>query len=214
MFEGTSSTSQTIVIDSPNIAAPFEDFYREIFLYALSLMHDPAEAENVADETFLRAYRRLDPLPDSGSLMAWLYRIATRICLGRIRKPAHHTPEEPEAGLDELGVIDRDLPSLQQIAGQNNMSACAQRYLEGLPGNYRAIILLHDLDGLTGPEIAETLGLSLATVKIRLHRAHLKLQALLEAGCIFSQKTQRVITERLVHVLAEPMAAPAGYAGR
>jgi len=184
--------SQTVLIDSPNISALFEGFDREIFRYALSLMHDPAEADDVAQETFLRAYRRLDPLPDSGSLMAWLYRIATRICLDRIRKQARHTPEEPEAGLDELEVADRDLPSLQQIAEQNNMSACVQRYLEGLPASYRAVILLHDLDGLTGPEIAETLNVSLATVKIRLHRAH-KLQAQLEAGCTFSHDERDVL---------------------
>jgi len=181
--------SQTVLIESPNISAPFEDFYGEIFRYALSLMHDVAEAEDVAQETFLRAYRRLDPLPASGSLMAWLYRIATRIGLDRIRKQARHIPEEPGAGLDELEVADRDLPSLQQIAGQNNMSACVERYLEDLPASDRAVIWLHDLDGLTGPEIAETLSVSLATVKIRLQRAHRKLQALLEAGCTFKNTT-------------------------
>ena len=132
---GMSIMSQTVLIDSPNISAPFEDFYGEIFRYALSLMHDPAEADDVAQETFLRAYRRLDPLPDSGSLMAWLYRIATRIGLDRICKQASHTPEEPEAGLDELEVAGRDLPSLQQIAEQNNMSACVQRYFDGLPAS-------------------------------------------------------------------------------
>ncbi len=181
--------SQTVLIDSPNISAQFNDFYREIFRYALSLMHNPAEADDVAQGTFLRAYRRLDPLPDSGSLMAWLYRIATRIGLDRIRKQARHTPDEPEAGPDELEVADCDLPSLQQIAGQNNVSACERQYLDSLPDSYRAVILLHDLDGLTGSEIAETLNVSLATVKIRLHRAHRKLQALLEAGCALKNTT-------------------------
>ena len=97
--------SRTVLIDSPNISAPFEDFYSEIFRYALSLMHDPAEAENVAQETFLRAYRRLDPLPDSGSLMAWLYRIATRIYLDRIRKQGYSTDdEEVEMGASCVAV--------------------------------------------------------------------------------------------------------------
>jgi RNA polymerase sigma-70 factor (ECF subfamily) len=180
---------EAISIDSPNISAPFEDFYGEIFRYALSLLHDPAEAEDVAQETFLRAYRRLDPLPASGSLMAWLYRIATRIGLDRIRKQARYTSEEPEADLDELEVADRDLPSLPHIAEQNSMSACAQRYLDSLPASDRAVILLHDLDELTGPEIAETLSVSLTTVKIRLQRAHRKLHALLEAGCAYKNTT-------------------------
>ncbi len=177
--------SQSVLIDAPSISAPFEDFYREIFVYALSLVHDRAEAEDVAEETFLRAYRRLDPLPDSGSLMAWLYGIATRICLDRTGKQACRMAEKPEAGLDELEAAGRGLPSLQRIAGQNIKSGCTQSYLEGLPAGYRAVILLHDLDELTGPEIAETLNVSLATVNIRLHQAHHNLQAQLEAGCAF-----------------------------
>ncbi len=167
------------------ISALSEDFYREIVRYALSLVHDPVEAGDIAQETFLRAYRRLDPLPNSGSLMAWLYGIATRICLDRIGKQARRTTENPEAGLDELEAAGRGLPSLQQIAGQNIKSFCAQRYLEGLPAGYRAVILLHDVDELTGPEIAETLNVPLATVNIRLHQAHHNLQAQLEAGCAF-----------------------------
>ncbi len=187
VLEARSAMSQAVLVDSRSISAPFEDFYHEVFLYSLSLVHDRAEAEDAAEETFLRAYRRLDPLPDSGSLMAWLYRIATRICWDRIGKPARCSPDEARSGPDEPEMAERDLPPLRQIAGRNNLGACVQRYLEGLPGGYRAVVLLHDLDGLTGPEIAEALSVSLATVNVRLHRAHRKLQALLQAGCIFSE---------------------------
>jgi len=62
----------------PDVSALFESYHQRIYRYALSLMHDPAEADDVAQETFLRAYQRLDSLRDSGALMAWLYRIATR----------------------------------------------------------------------------------------------------------------------------------------
>jgi len=117
-----------------------------------------------------------------GSLMAWLYRIATRICLDRIATGAPHS-EEPEAGLDELEVADRDLPLLQQIAEQNNMSACVQRYLEDLPGSYRAVILLHDLDGVTGPEIAENPQCIAPHGQDSTAWCHRKLQAQVEAGC-------------------------------
>ncbi len=73
------------------------------------------------------------------------------------------------------------------------MSACVQRYLDGLSDSYRAVILLLDLDGLTGPQIAEILGVSLATVKIRLHRARVRLRAQLEAGCAFSHDERDVL---------------------
>ena len=67
------------------------------------------------------------------------------------------------------------------------------RSLDGLSDAYRAVILLHDLHGMSGPEIAATLGLSLPTVKIRLHRARRKLRAALEAGCQFSRDERGVL---------------------
>jgi len=183
----------TVPLDLPDVSALFESYHQQIYRYALGLMHDPAEADDVAQETFLRAYQRLDTLRDSGALTTWLYRIATRICLDRLRQRARRTPTESEDNPDELDEADPDVPSLQQVIERNDMSACVQRYLEGLPDSYRAVILLHDLDGLTGPEIAEALDLPLATVKIRLHRARRRLQAQLEAGCTFSRDERDVL---------------------
>jgi len=188
-----SIVPHTTSIGLPDVSALFEDYYHRIYRYAMSLMHDPAEADDVAQETFLRAHRRLDSLRDPTALTTWLYRIATHICLDRIRQHAHPTPIESQADLDDIDEADPDAPSLQQVVERNEMSVCVQRYLEGLPDSYRAVILLHDLHGLTGPEIAKTLGVSLATVKIRLHRARRKLQAQLEAGCAFSHDERDVL---------------------
>lgn len=66
------------------------------------------------------------------------------------------------------------------------MSGCVRGYLDELSDDYRTVILLHDLEGLTNLEVAEMLGASLDTVKIRVHRARRKLQAALAAHCGFS----------------------------
>ena len=79
-----------------------------------------------------------------------------------------------------------ETPSLPQLMEQGEMTACVQRYLESLPDTYRAVIMLHDLHGMTGPEIAAAINESLPNVKIRLHRARIKLRAALEAGCEFT----------------------------
>jgi RNA polymerase sigma-70 factor (ECF subfamily) len=71
------------------------------------------------------------------------------------------------------------------VVEQREMSSCVQDYLETLPDDYRAVILLHDLEGLTNPEIATMLGCSLATAKIRLHRARKKLKEALDNACRF-----------------------------
>ncbi len=67
------------------------------------------------------------------------------------------------------------------------MSACVREYLERLPDDYRMVVLLRDVHGLTGREIAQMLGSSLDAVKIRLHRARRRLKAALEAECDFSR---------------------------
>jgi RNA polymerase sigma-70 factor (ECF subfamily) len=82
---------------------------------------------------------------------------------------------------------------LEQTVERDEMSACVQQYLADLPDDYRAVVFLQDMHGLTGPEIAETLGVSLATVKIRLHRARKRLRAALGDGCTFSRNKDGVL---------------------
>jgi RNA polymerase sigma-70 factor (ECF subfamily) len=179
--------------EASHTQAIYEDFHDRIYRYVLSMLHDPAEAEDLTQETFLRAYRRRDSLRDAAAEAAWLYRIATHVCLDRLRQRARRTPFESEADLDEVELPETGAPSLQQVIEQDDMSACVQRYLTDLPDSYRAVILLHDMHDLTGPEMAATLGVSLPTVKIRLHRARLKLKAALAAGCEFSHDERDVL---------------------
>lgn len=173
--------------------AVFEAYSQRLYRYALNLMHDPAEADDVVQDTFLRVNRRLDSLRDPAALTTWLYRIATHICLDRLRQRTRRAPREVDPDSAEVTEVDSAAPSLQQVVEQNEMSDCVQRYLDSLSDSYRAVILLHDLHGLTGPELAELLGVSLSTVKIRLHRARRKLQAQLQTGCAFSHDERDVL---------------------
>ncbi len=119
-------------------------------------------------------------------MLSWLYCIATHVSLDWLRKRAKASARESRAGLAAIDPPDPKTPSMQQVLEQEQMSACVNRFLVGIPDAYRSVILLHDTHGLTGPEIASALDLPLATVKIRLHRARLRLKAALEAGCQFS----------------------------
>lgn len=171
----------------------FEEYHGRIHRYVQNLIHDSAEADDLTQETFLRAYRQRDSLRDAGAHIAWLYRIATHVCLDRLRQRARRAPLESKVDLDDLDLPNPDEPSLQQSIEQSEMSACVKQYLVDLPDAYRAVILLHDQHGLTGSEIAETLGVSLATVKIRLHRARHRLRAALNAACAFSHDERNVL---------------------
>lgn len=180
--------------DVANASVFFKGDYHRIFRYILSMVRDSAEAEDLTQETFLRAYHRRDTLKDEGAQIAWLYQIATHVCLDRLRQYARRSPMESDTDLDEVEIAEYDTPSLQQTIERDEMSGCIQSYLNRLADSYRAVILLYDMHDLTAPEIAQLLGESLPNVKIRLHRARLKLKAALQAGCAFSYDESNVLT--------------------
>ena len=180
-------------LEIENASVLFKGDYQRIFRYIMSIVHDTAEAEDLTQETFLRAYQRRDSLRQEGAQTAWLYRIATHVCLDRLRQYARRSPKESETDLDEIDVPEPDTPSLQQTLEQGEMSECVQGYLNRLSDSYRAVILLHDMHELTATEIAQLLGESLATIKIRLHRARRKLSLALGSGCEFSHDERDVL---------------------
>ncbi|HMB23446.1 MAG: RNA polymerase sigma factor [Chloroflexota bacterium] len=182
------------VLDIKNAAVLFQGDYQRIFRYIMSMVRDTATAEDLTQETFLRAYHHRDSLREAAAQTAWLYRIATHICLDHLRQSARRRPMESETDLTEVDIAEPDTPSLQKTMEQDEMSGCIQRYLNRLSDSYRSVILLHDMHELTALEIAELLGESLATVKIRLHRARHKLKTILEAGCAFSYDERNVLT--------------------
>ncbi len=178
--------AQIITFHEPDTAAMIYQYQDRMYRYVLTLVRDPAEAEDVTQETLLRAYHNYASLRDPASLTGWLYRIATNIAFDHFRQRARRAPLEAEVDLEAIDVPEVDAPSLLQLSEQSEMSACVQRYLDSLPDTYRAVIMLHDLHGMTSPDIAAALDVSLPNVKIRLHRARIKLRAALEAGCEFS----------------------------
>ncbi len=181
-------------LEAENVSVIFKGDYNRIFRYIMSMVQDSAEAEDLTQETFLRAYRGLNSLREEGAQITWLYKIATHVCYDRLRQYARRNPMEAETDFDEVDVPEPDRPSLQKTMEQDEMSGCVQRYLTRLPDTYRSAIMLHDMHGLDAPEIAGLLGESLANVKIRLHRARQRLRSALEAGCSFSYDDQDVLT--------------------
>jgi len=173
-----------------NSAAVFEQYRERIYRYIVGLVHDSVEADDLLQETFLRVHRRLDSLKDPANLSVWLYRTATHVCYDRFRQASRRSTTQSldtTSGHDDTVLVeDVDTPSLLQVIERSEMSACIREFVEQLPDDYRMTILLHDLHGMTNAEIAGALGCSLATVKIRLHRARQKLKATLTAGCDFS----------------------------
>jgi RNA polymerase sigma-70 factor (ECF subfamily) len=195
----TQNQHESTALTDPD--AVFEEYRVRIYHYALRLVSDPAEAEDLTQDTFLRAHDRLGGLRDPAALKTWLFRIATNLARDRYRRRAvrGRSPvsldSPPLDGSPPAGdaITDEDAPRIDEAMEREELSTCVQEYIEALPDSYRAVILLKDLQGLTNPEIAEMLECSLPTVKIRLHRARTRLKAALEAGCNLDTGTRGTV---------------------
>ncbi len=170
----------------------FRKYHDRIYRYLLHLVHNPSEAEDLTQEAFLRAHSHRDSLRDPNAVRGWLYRIATRVCLDRLRQRVAHVSLDSEEGAQSVGSVPSASPSAQEIAERRETDACVQRCLDFLSDGYRAVVLLHEAHSLTAGEIAELLGENVGTIKIRLHRARRKLQEIMQIGCAVSQSTNGV----------------------
>lgn len=168
----------------------FQSIYEQhgaAILRFLRRMVGEADAEDLAQVVFERANRSLKDFRGDSSVATWLYRIATNVAVDLLRSPVF---KRKAASLDELGEPDAsalgERPSnSEHQAIRNEMNACIREVVDGLPANYRAVLILSDLEGFTPAEVAARLGLSLEAAKIRLHRARGRLRLALEQACQF-----------------------------
>jgi RNA polymerase sigma-70 factor, ECF subfamily len=180
-----NSAAQWMDLDPAEVV---RDHRSRIYRYLLSMARDPGVAEDLTQETFLRALRGFGALRDRAALVSWLYRLATNVFLDRVRAEGRRRLAYIDGHDGEgVGLIEEipDPARVDRRAEQAEMSQCVRGFVDELPDDYRAVILLHDAHGLSSREIAEILGVSVATTKIRIHRGRLRLRTALEEGCEF-----------------------------
>jgi RNA polymerase sigma-70 factor (ECF subfamily) len=141
----------------------------------------------MAQVVFERANRALPDFRGDASAATWLFRIATNVAIDHLRSPAFR---RRPASLEDVGDPDASVlaerPSnIEHQAIRNQMNSCIREVVDNLPANYRAVLVLSDLEGYTAAEVAERLGLSQEAAKIRLHRARGHLRKALELECQF-----------------------------
>lgn len=151
-------------------------YQHRVFGVALRMLRNRAEAEEVAQEVFLRVHRALDDFRGEAKLSTWLYAIASRLCLNRLASGERRMAREGEEVLDRLAA-DAD-PAAHVERGE--LEAALQRAIDELPEERRIVVVLRDLEGLAYEEIAAALELPLNTVRSRLHRARMDLKEKLE----------------------------------
>ncbi len=155
-----------------------------VYNLALKLLGNEQEAEDVLQETFLSAFRAIDRFRARAKLSTWLYRIAYNASLMHLRKRGRMTtfsldqPLNDEQQADELSeriLIDwSTVPDDQLLTSEARHEM--DRAIAALPESLRSAFVLRDVQGLSGAETAEVLGITVQAVKNRLHRARLVLR--------------------------------------
>jgi len=151
-------------------------YQHRVFGVALRMLRNRSEAEEIAQEVFLRVHGAVEDFRGEAKLSTWLYAITSRLCLSRLAAGERRVAREGHATLERL-TADVD-PAAQLERGE--LEAALQRAITELPEERRIVVVLRDLEGLPYDEIAEVLDLPVNTVRSRLHRARLDLKAKLE----------------------------------
>jgi RNA polymerase sigma-70 factor, ECF subfamily len=136
---------------------------------ARGVLRNTADAEDVAQEALLRAYRRFDRLRDRNRFRAWLVRITFRLALDRVRSAKRRDQRET------LWAQPQPLPTTEDLAASSEFQARLERAIEELPAKLRLTLLLAAMEGHTVEEVAAILGLPAGTVKSRLFFARTQL---------------------------------------
>jgi RNA polymerase sigma-70 factor, ECF subfamily len=152
-----------------------------IYRLALRLMRDPADAEDVVQETFLSAFKGIDRFDGRSGLSTWLYRIAFNAAMMRLRRrrpefvPVDTTDEsEGDLPIPEAMVDWCLLPEQELVRAEAREEL--ERAIGELPPKLRAVFVMRELEELSTEDTAQALGLSVQAVKTRLHRARLLLR--------------------------------------
>ena len=158
----------------------FETLYRQhsgrLFSLAVRMLGNPADAEDLLQEIFLSAHRKLESFRGESALGTWLYRLATNQILDHVRSRAARTGQMTD-GLDDATLLAD--ASGHRLADRAIARVDLERALAELPEGCRAAFVLHDVEGLEHKEVSEVLGIAEGTSKSQVHKARLRLRGLL-----------------------------------
>lgn len=187
----------------------YETYYPKVLQY-ISRIAGQKDAEDMAQDVFDKVHKGLAAFQGKAKLSTWIYRIATNVVIDRSRSAAYKHDSESVSMNDsedhdpQGGLKDPTRPSTEQIVIQKEMRDCINEHIDNLSPEYKIVIILSELEGMSNKEIAEILGISLDNAKVRLHRARTKLKVILNEACVFYYTDQNTLACDRKHVTILP----------
>ncbi|KIL53578.1 RNA polymerase sigma factor SigW [Jeotgalibacillus alimentarius] len=151
-----------------------ELFKDRVYHVCFRMLGNRHEAEDIAQEAFIRAYTNIHTFDIDRKFSTWLFRIATNLCIDRIRKkkPDYYLDAEVSGtdGLTMYSQVETDEPLPEEEVESMELQESIQKEISRLPDKYRSVIVLKYIEELSLKEISEILELPIGTVKTRIHR--------------------------------------------
>ena len=161
-----------------------ERFQRPVFGLVARMVQDPGIAEDLSQEVFVKAFRRLDSYDPGRKFSSWLFKIAHNTTIDHLRRGGVETVPlevEEEQGGSLLAVLADPIESPAAAAERHDLARALERGIACLRPEYREAVILFYLEGASYQEICDATGLPLGTVKTNLHRARKELAGAMEA---------------------------------
>jgi RNA polymerase sigma-70 factor (ECF subfamily) len=159
-------------------------YERKVYNIVYRMLGNPEDASEALQDTFLRAYRFLGKFQFKSQFFTWLYRIATNVSLTKLRRrrsPVVMSLDQPVGDSGDMAFeVPDDQFSPELLFNQRQLRRRLQEAIDELPEDYRTVVVLRDLEGLSNEEVSKVLNLTIAAVKSRLHRGRLALRGKLE----------------------------------
>jgi RNA polymerase sigma-70 factor (ECF subfamily) len=181
-----------------------EPYRRALTVHSYRMLGSPHDAEDIVQETLLRAWRNLGSYEPRAPLSSWLYRIATNASLDEIeRRPRRPQPVEPYPDTPLAGSDARTYDPAARYALREGLELGLLTAIQQLPGRQRAVLILRDVLGWTSPEVADLLETSVAAVNSALQRARATIdESLPTAGPAPAAEDERELLHRYVQAFA------------
>jgi RNA polymerase sigma-70 factor, ECF subfamily len=156
-------------------------YNQRLYRVARAILADDGEAEDVMQDAYVRAYTHLNQFAGRARFATWLTRIAVHEALARARRGRRLVQIEDVSQRKETAMISSSTErGPEQQAIQRDLQSILEIAIEGLPESFRSVLVLREVEGLSTAETAESLGITEALVKTRLHRARAALRDGLE----------------------------------
>ncbi|HXX68955.1 MAG TPA: sigma-70 family RNA polymerase sigma factor [Polyangiaceae bacterium] len=154
-----------------------------IYRFGVKMCRDSEDAKDVLQDTLLAAARGIREFRGASSLSTWLYTVARSFCIKK-RRASKFAPTQTVSLNDHASAMDAPAPDRapDEAAADRELSTLLDRAIAELEPANREVLVLRDVEGLTAPEVAQVLGVSVDAVKSRLHRARAEVRAKLEAA--------------------------------